>query len=212
MNIPSNLFIFIDILVAAIFLFCIIKGVLNGFLYELINLLFLAVSFGIGWFLSPIFADKAPLFKFSLNNDALDKIANSNKTSYLINNIIWLVIIVLILNLLFLFIKPLFKKLSKIPLIGTVNRVLGGFLGSFRALIICLLISVLISMPIIKNGKTVINSTVLKYGDDVTKFATKLIIDNVDLESLKNDIDDFDVDTYRQELTEWLINNGVLDE
>lgn len=212
MNIPQNLFIFIDILVAVIILIGIIKGCINGFAYELVNLVFLALSFVAAWFISPILANKVPVFNIDLGNELANKMYETTNASFLINNIIWIVIIILLLNLIFLLVKPLFKTISKIPVIGSFNRILGGLLGFLRSFVICLLISVLITLPIVKNGKAVKEGTVLKYADDITDVTTKLIINNINLDNLKNDIDSIDVDGAREELTNWLIENGVLDE
>lgn len=212
MNIPQNLFIIIDILVAIILLFGIIKGCINGFAYELINLVFLALSFVAAWFISPILANKVPIFKLDVENDLVNKMYETTNASLMINNIIWIIILVLFLNLIFLLVKPLFKTISKIPVIGAVNRILGGLLGFLRSFIICLLISVLITLPIIKNGKEVKENTVLKYGDDITKFATKYIVNSINLDGIKDELDNFDVDDARDDLTNWLIEQGVLDE
>lgn len=212
MNIPSNLFIFIDILIVIIFLFCIIKGLINGFVFELINILFLALSFAVAWFISPIFASKVPLIVLDVKNELALKLIEFSDAVILVNNLLWLVIIVLILNLLFMIIKPIFKKISKIPVIGPFNRVLGGILGGLRAFVICLLISVLLSMPVIQNGKDVNEGTVLKYADDVTSYATNLILNNINLDKIKEEFDDFDVDKARNDLASWLIDQGIFNE
>lgn len=212
MNIPSNLFIFIDILIVVIFLFCIIKGLINGFVFELINILFLALSFAVAWFISPIFASKVPLIVLDVKNELALKLIEFSDAVILVNNLLWLVIIVLILNLLFMIIKPIFKKISKIPVIGPFNRVLGGILGGLRAFVICLLISVLLSMPVIQNGKDVNEGTVLKYADDVTSYATNLILNNINLDKIKEEFDDFDVDKARNDLASWLIDQGIFNE
>ena len=212
MNIPSNLFIFIDILIVIIFLFCIIKGLINGFIFELINILFLALSFAVAWFISPIFASKVPLIVLDVKNELALKLIEFSDAVILVNNLLWLVIIVLILNLLFMIIKPIFKKISKIPVIGPFNRVLGGILGGLRAFVICLLISVLLSMPVIQNGKDVNEGTVLKYADDVTSYATNLILNNINLDKIKEEFDDFDVDKARKDLASWLIDQGIFNE
>lgn len=212
MNIPSNLFIIFDILICIIFLFCIIKGVINGFIYELVNILCLAVSFAIAWFVSPILASKVPLIVLDVQNELAAKLYDISNVSILVNNILWLVIIVLVLNLLFLIIKPIFKKISKIPVIGPFNRILGGVLGALRAFVICLLISVLITMPIVKNGKAVKEGTLLRYSDNLTNVTTNFILDNINIDKIKEEVEDFDVDKAREDLAAWLVAQGVLDE
>ncbi|MDO5440613.1 MAG: CvpA family protein [Erysipelotrichaceae bacterium] len=212
MNIPNNLFIIVDILVAVILLFCIIKGVINGFVFELINIVFLAATCFIAYLVSPILAIKAQILDLASENELADKVVDTFNINITVNTVLWFVIIVLVLNLIFMIVKPLFKTVSKIPVIGSVNRILGGLIGGLRGFVICLFISVLITMPVIKNGKEVKEASVLRYADDITDYATKFIVKNVNLDNIKQEVDDFDVDKARNDLLTWLIDQGVLDE
>lgn len=212
MSIPNSLFIIVDILIAAIILFCIIKGAINGFVYELINFLFLGLSFVVGWFLSPIFACKLTIFKPEISNELASKLMDATNLTIIINNYLWLIIIVLILNLIFMLIKPLFKSISKIPFLGFFNRIFGSLLGAIRGFVICLLVSALITSPIVKNGNEVKAGTLLNYVDDITNASTNFILENINIDSIKDNFEDFDVDKAREELSLWLSDQGILDE
>ena len=209
---PDYMSYIIDMLVVAIFLFCVVRAFRNGFVYELINFIFLGISILAGWFLSPILAIKASLFNIELDNELAAKLIDSNNISIVINTVVWFIIIVLVLNLLFVLIKPVFKALTKVPVLGSINKLLGGILGLIRAFIICLLLSVLITLPVIKNGKDIKNNSILRFGDDITNITTKFLVDNVDLDNLKHEISSFDADAARNDLQTWLIQQGVLNE
>ena len=209
---PDFMSYIIDMLVVAIFLFCVVRAFRNGFVYELINFIFLGISILAGWFLSPILAIKASLFNIELDNELAAKLIDSNNISIVINTVVWFIIIVLVLNLLFVLIKPVFKALTKVPVLGSINKLLGGILGLIRAFIICLLLSVLITLPVIKNGKDIKNNSILRFGDDITNITTKFLVDNVDLDNLKHEISSFDADAARNDLQTWLIQQGVLNE
>lgn len=212
MIIPENLFVAIDLLVIGIFLFCLIKAIKNGFLYELINLIFLALSFVAGWFVSPVLANNVSIMKINSENELNAKVIRDLNIQITVNTIIWFIIIILILNLIFILIRPLFKSICKLPLIGPVNRILGIILGVFRAFVITILLSILLTMPVIKNAKQIKNETVLVYVDKVTDISTKFIINNINLDNIKKEIEDFDVDEARNDLNTWLIEQGIINE
>ena len=209
MIIPKNWFMFINIIVAVVFLIYIFKSYKNGFVYELVNLAFLVLSVIASWIVAPILASKISIFDVSQISDVP---IPSKDVNVLINSLIWFVIILVLLNVLFLLIKPLLKFISKIPLLGTVNKVLGGIVGIIYGLFVTVIISMIFTMPIFKNGKEVVDNTILKYANSLNKTVTKYVVENIDLSKVSKYSDDFNVDTARKELETWLISQGVIDD
>lgn len=212
MNIPNSAFIVIDIILIAVIVFCLIKGILNGFVYGFINLIFLTASSFFAWFISPVLANKVALFTYTSENAVADKLIEQANLNLIINNLLWFIIITVVLNLLFALIKPLFKTISKIPIVGGLNKFLGGLLGFVRGFVICILISIFLSLPIIKNNTEVKNETILKYVEGITDEATKFLVKNINFDELIKDANSFDVDKARENLSKWLIEQGILDE
>ena len=209
MTIPKNWFMFINIIVAVVFLIYIFKSYKNGFVYELVNLVFLVLSVIASWIIAPILASKISIFDV---NQVSDVPIPSKDVNVIINSLIWFVIILVLLNVLFLLIKPLLKFISKIPLLGTVNKVLGGIVGILYGLFVTIIISMIFTMPIFKNGKEVVDNTILKYANSLNKTMTKYVVENIDLSKVSKYSDDFNVDTARKELETWLISQGVIDD
>lgn len=208
MYIPKDCFIYVNIVVAIIFLIYVFKSYKNGFIYELVNLAFLLLSVACAWLVSPILAKNATIYDAS---KVVENNLPAENLNVLINTIIWFVLILIVLNVIFLLIKPLLKFFSKIPVLGTVNKVLGGIIGILYALFVSVIISMILTFPIFKNGKEVVDGTILKYANSLNKAATKLLIQNIDLSEVANHTEDFDVDKARKELQDWLIEQGVID-
>ena len=216
MYIPSNYFMIINILVAIIILIYIFKSYKNGFLYELVNLGFLLVSIFVSWLIAPILASKAGIFDVSelitiqaSPNQLQGTIDNVN---LLVNSIVWFAVILLLLNVLFLLVKPLLKFLSKIPVLGTVNKVLGGVIGVFYGLFVSLLISLIFTFPVFKNGQEVVDGTILKYARELNSITTKYIVEHLDLGKIQKETENFDIDVARKDLETWLVQQGIIND
>lgn len=208
----NYLYLIVDAIIVGLFILCIIKGFKKGFVYQLINILFLFISLAIGYFVSPILSKSIPIFKFSNEDTLLNAILESIKIADLINNVIWFVIIVIGLNLIYLIIKPLFKSFSKMPVIGTFNKILGAFLGIIYAYLIVSLLVIFLSIPFFKEGKAIKDNTILKYTDTVSNLVNNYIIDNIDIENMLNDVENFDTDKARESFKNYLIEQGILNE
>lgn len=208
MNIPQETFVFIDIFIGLIFLIFIIKGFKNGLVYELINLGFFVISIIASWIVAPILGGKVAIFDVTKTIDT--PFIDLSSINSIINTFIWFVILIVVINFVYMIIKPIFKKFSKIPLLGFANKILGSCINIIYAFLVTLIISMLFTFPVFKNGKDVIDNTVLKYADDVSGVVTKLIIKNIDLSKI--DTNNFSIEETRQELLDWLIDKGILDE
>lgn len=207
MSIPNNYFIYINIFIALIYLIFIIIGYKKGFLFEFISLIYTAGSAILAWFLAPIFASMFPIIMLSDKNteaELLSKLVNIDAIS---NTIIYFVIVFLILKLLYLFIAFILKGMNKLPVIGKFNKILGGIFGIVNATIVTIMLSMLLNLPIIQNETEIRNNTLFKYVEEYSDLALNYIVENVDLDYIKNKIDNFDVDNARNDFKLWIEKN-----
>lgn len=205
MNISQEYFMFVNIAIILIYVVFGIVAFKNGFLYQLISLIFNGLSLVAAWFLGPILAKLIPLVKMDNSNGLID-------FSPYINSLIYMVIVFIALRIIYLIIKPAFKKVSDIPILGGINKIGGFLIGLINATIIVVLLSLLLNTKIISNGQEIKEKTILKYSDTITDYALKLSVEHLNIENFKNKIEDFDVDEYRQQFIEWLIEQGIINE
>lgn len=205
MVISSEIFIYINVAIVAIYVLFALIGYKNGLALQVIDLIYNILAIVIAWFIAPILASHFPLVQL----DELYKALNFN---VLIDTLIYCVIVFLILKLAYLFIKPLFKGVSKLPIIGFVNKI-GGFLfGLINATIVVLLLGMLLDTPMFKNGNEVKNGTYLKYCSDLSSKAMQITLDHINVDALKKSVDDFDVDSAREEFDKWLSEQGIIND
>ena len=162
MIIPENYFIYITGFIIAIYLVMIYIGYRKGFLYELVSLLYTAASLILAWFASPVLASLFPLFDISSLNEKYELIDHFFNLNNLLNTVAYFLIIFLVLKLLYVFVALLMKSLNKIPVLGKLNQILGACSGVINATLIALALSMLLSLPLISNGREVREKTILK--------------------------------------------------
>lgn len=206
MRIPESSFIYIDICICLVILALMITGFVKGFLYELISIIFSVLSALLAWFVAPIFANLYPLISLDKLYPEYALIKSLFNLDSLLNTFAYFLIIFLILKLCYWFIALLFKGMNKLPVIGKFNKILGLLLGLFNGLLICLALSMLLTLPLFKNGNEVKNSTVLKYTNKLNTQVLNYVANNIDLNNIKKQFDDFDIDNARDDLKEWLTN------
>lgn len=204
MNIESNYFIFINIFIVIIYLVFIFIGYSKGFLYELISLIYSLISCLVSWFLAPIMASVYPIIRIdNLNSETeiLNKFIDLNK---ILNTLIYFLVIFLLLKLLYILIAFISKGMNSVPVIGKFNKILGIFAGIFNATLITLCLSMLLTLPIFKNGTEIKDNTIFKYISEYSDSVLTYIVDNMNLDNIKKQFDDFDIDNARTEFKYWI--------
>ena len=205
MIIPQNVFLYISIFIIALYIVMMIIGYHKGFLYELVSLVYTALSLVAAWFLSPVLAKLFPL----IDADKLGEYKMMIDLFHLeetLNIIAYFIIIFLVLKIFYLFISLLMKSLNKLPVIGKFNQVLGAVSGFINATIITLAISMLFSLPIFKNGKDVREHTILKYVDQFTAQAYSFVMEKIVTDKLDLDLKDLNVDELLEQNKEWILH------
>lgn len=209
MIIPENYFIYINILIGIIYLLFIIVGYIKGFLYEIISLLYTGFSILVAWFISPVLANLYPLVKLENINEEANLINKFINVNSIADFIIYFVIVFLILKLIYVLISLIVKAFNKVPVLGKINKLLGGLFGIINATLITLAISLVFTLPIFKNGNEIREKTILKHISEISVRINNAFIENIKLEDYIVD-SSFDVEGARQALKTWLesLNNN----
>lgn len=205
MVISSEYFIYINVAIVLIYVIFAIVGYKNGLALQVIDLIYNILAVVVAWFVSPILAAHFPLVK-------LDELYTALGLNVLIDTLLYCVIIFLVLKLIYLFIKPLFKGVTKLPIIGFINKIGGFFFGLINATIVLLLISMLLNTPLFSNGKEVKSNTYLKYCESLSQKALEITLNHINLDSIKDSVDNFDVDKTREEFDKWLTKQGIFND
>ena len=205
MVISSSYFIYVNLVLLVLYLIALVVGYKNGLILQIVDLLFNIIALFIAYFVSPILAAHFPLVK-------LDEVYTALNLNTLIDMLIYIVIVFVVLKILYLIIKPLFASVSKIPLLGFINRIGGALIGVVNATIIVLLFCMLLNTPIFKNGNEIKNGTYLKVVDNLSYKALEFSMDHINIDSIKNEIKDFDIDQSRKAFEKWLEGQGIIHE
>ncbi len=205
MVISSSYFIYVNLALLILYLTSLIVGYKNGLILQIVDLIFNIVALFVAYFISPILASHFPLVK-------LDEVYMALNLNTLIDMLIYIVIVFLILKIVYILIKPLFASVSKIPLVGFVNRIGGALVGIINATIIVLLFCMLLNTPIFKNGQDIKNGTYLKVVNNLSYKALEFSMDHINIDLISKEIKDFNIDESRTAFEKWLEEQGILHE
>lgn len=204
MNISSDYFLYINIAIVLIYIFFIVIGYIKGFLFELVSLAYTFLSGVIAWLLSPVFAGIYPLIKIEESSAQIELLNKFINIDNVLNTAIYFVIIFLVLKLFYVVLAFVLKGINKIPVIGKFNQILGAIAGIINATLISLVLSILLTLPIIKNGQEVKDKTIFKYIDVLTNKVLNSAINNMDIENIKDEFQELDAEKIREEFKNWL--------
>ena len=208
MNIPKEFFIYINIFIFALYLVFIFIGYKKGFLYELISLIYTVLALGAAWFLAPVLASVFPIVDLGkMSGGQYQVISDMLNLNSIVNILIYFLLIFLILKLLYVFISLLLKSLNKIPVVGSFNQILGAIFGFINATIIVLSLSMLCSLPIIKNGEEIREGTILKLISTYSDKALNYVMKQIGSYKLDESISEFDIESYREDLKQWILQH-----
>lgn len=203
MVIPESFFIFISIFIIALYIALMIIGYNKGLLYELVSLAYTGLSLGLAYFAAPVLASLFPLI--DMKNIAKDMaiLVDLLNLNEILNIVAYFLIIFLLLKIVYIFISILVKSLNKIPVIGKVNKSFGALFGIINATIITLVITMLLSLPLFKNGNEVKEKTILKYVNSLSQDVLTFITSRISEKTIAEGIN-LDIEAYRIEFKKWL--------
>ncbi len=204
MNISWNLNTYINIAIVLLYLALIIVGYHKGFLYGIVSLIYTLLSIAVAWFLAPILANKYPIIQIENLDAKYQLLSDSLNLNIILNIIIYFLIVFLVLKLLYLIISIALKGINKIPVLGGFNKILGAIFGFINATFICVIISMLLTLPTFENGLSIKNNTLLKYTNIIADKGLNIIVENINIDKIKDEFESFDIESARKEFSDWL--------
>lgn len=163
MNIEQNTWLMIDLVVVIVFALLLFSGYKQGFLMKLISIVgFVVVGIFSWWISAPIsrMLSLYPKSQLPIENDLISSFIYDN-----INRLFIFVVLFVILNIVILFLKPLIKAISDIPLVSTINKVAGLCLGAIQAVVLMFVATLILRLPFISQGNTYVEGSLLKYSE-----------------------------------------------
>ena len=195
MNISWNLNTYINIAIVLLYLALIIVGYCKGFLYGIVSLIYTLLSIAVAWFLAPILANKYPIIQIENLDAKYQLLSDSLNLNIILNIIIYFLIVFLVLKLLYLIISIALKG---------INKILGAIFGFINATFICVIISMLLTLPTFENGLSIKNNTLLKYTNIIADKGLNIIVENINIDKIKDEFESFDIESARKEFSDWL--------
>ena len=202
MLIPESIYPYISLFIIALYVVLMIIGYNKGFLYGIVNMLYTILSLFISWLVSPVLAKMFPIISIEKIDSQYTLLNSLFKIDTILNNTAYFIIIFLFLKVIYIFISLLTKSLNKLPVIGGLNKILGMFIGIFNATIITLALSMLLTLPLFKNGNDVKEKTIFKYVNNFSVNTMSYIAGKIASSNIGSN--NFDVTAYREELFKWL--------
>lgn len=163
MNIEQNTWLMIDLVVVIVFALLLFSGYKQGFLMKLISIVgFVVVGIFSWWISAPIsrMLSLYPKSQLPIKNDLISSFIYDN-----INRLFIFVVLFVILNIVILFLKPLIKAISDIPVVSTINKVAGLCLGAIQAVVLMFVATLILRLPFISQGNTYVEGSLLKYSE-----------------------------------------------
>ncbi len=157
MQISSEWFIIINLGLIAIVVYQLIRGYHLGLVERLFALVSLVLTLIFSVELANYFNSMVNIFSITSEN------VSQNALNLVLNYIIWLVLSFIIIRIGFALIKPIILKIANFPIIRWVNKLAGLAFSTIMSWIILVFICLLLMTPLVKNGREVIQNTVLSY-------------------------------------------------
>lgn len=168
---PSEFIVYVQLISIAILLLMMVGGYKDGFLLKLCDLFSSVIAF----FCAITFSEDIALTIQIISSDYFDfgiEELNIMLASYA-NQIVWFFVIFICVRFVFTLFRPLFKGVNKIPLFGSLNKVLGILAGLLHGYIILVVVTMLFSGPLYINGNEVLHESKLIYIKESAQHVTK---------------------------------------
>ncbi|PXX77891.1 putative membrane protein required for colicin V production [Dielma fastidiosa] len=208
MIINSQYAIFFDLILIAVLGILIIDGYRKGFFYKILSCLSFFLVLFICWRITPAIADVFAVFP-----KELAPYAKTNLAAFFYgyaNRALIFVLLTAAFMLLLLVLRPLSKLFQKMPVISTINAVLGMAFGLVQGMLVVLIVYFVLNTPLVSNSKEFISASLIRYAkpfnDEVVLLAGDVLNDYQMIEKGEN------ADTKSlQEFKVWLAAKGISD-
>ena len=157
MTIPQAVVPYINILIIAFLLISLLIGYKKGFFYQTFSLLSVLTSILVSWFFAPVLAESIWIFPEAWTPFAGTPFADVFYGK--MNTLAWYLLLFIAVSLLTILLKPFADSLMELPILDTVNHILGALFSFVPAVVVWVLFSYFLSSPLVANGKEVLEKT-----------------------------------------------------
>lgn len=176
---PNELIFPFSIIIVIFIFFMMKNGYKDGFLLKLCDV----VSFILCILLTSIFADEIANYISVVPEDFIDLGLGSAINEMVItmmNYCLVYLIVFAVLRLTVLLVRPLLKVINWIPIIGSLNKFLGVFMGFIHSLLVLWVVCFLFSSPLFINGNEILEKTGLIYIKEIGNIASSTLNEEYD--------------------------------
>lgn len=208
MIINSQYAIFFDLILIVVLGILIIDGYRKGLFYKVLSCLSFFLVLFICWQITPAIADVFAIFP-----KELAPFAQTNLAAFFYgyaNRALIFVLLTAVFMLFLLILRPLSKLFQKLPVISTINAMLGMVFGIAQGMLVVLIVYFVLNTPLVSNSREFISASLIRYAkplnDELVTLAGDVLNDYQMIEKGEN------ADTKSlQEFKAWLSAKGISD-
>ena len=171
MNISLQYITFINIFITIYLILSLVRGYKFGFILQIIGILSNLIGFGVAMLLCTTFAENLKILQIANDASATETLMNE-----LGNVVIWFIILYFIIKTIVNYLGRFINKLFKLPILKTVNRVLGVIVGFFIGAFTIILLASILRFPIFSNGEEIIEKSLLNTVSNSTVYVSDTIV------------------------------------
>lgn len=97
----------------------------------------------------------------------------------LCNRLLLFILMFIIVQLILLLVKPLSNFINKIPLVGSLNKLGGMLIGLLESILVLLVISFVLTLPIIPHSNEIMENSWFKYSKIVHEYVYENYLNNI---------------------------------
>lgn len=197
---PMNSVFIINLVVTIFIISALLIGYFNGFIKQVFELIVLVGSIIIAWPVSNVLSVSIPILSRSLS--MFDDILFGQFIYEISNIFVWFFILLILLSIgLHQILRPFVKQLRQIHWLKPIDKLLGVVIALVPQIIWILLFMIISLSPIFVNGRSTLESSVVRLLVPVAQNISDLFIKQVDPYGIVVKV------TQNQELTEEDVDN-----
>ena len=212
-TLQENWAIYFSAFVVIFFVLKAAQGYNTGILRRLIGLVGSIISYWIAWILCGVFAKYINIISvksLGLAGTPFEAIAKTY-----VNQIAWFILLFLVLRILFFVVDRIAKGVHKVPGLHAVSALLGAAFGVLEAFVWMVVITVLLHIPLFKNGSYIVENSLIKQVNQVTEMVAKdylgPLFSSEGFSKMEEDTKSL-TDLQRNAVENWLKENGFVEE
>lgn len=212
-TLQENWAIYFSAFVVIFFVLKAAQGYNTGILRRLIGLVGSIISYWIAWILCGVFAKYINIISvksLGLAGTPFEAIAKTY-----VNQIAWFILLFLVLRILFFVVDRIAKGVHKVPGLHAVSALLGAAFGVLEAFVWMVVITVLLHIPLFKNGSYIVENSLIKQVNQVTEMVAKdylgPLFSSEGFSKMEEDTKSL-TDLQRNAVEKWLKENGFVEE